>query len=99
MSDWWASLRHGGLLLSPSKVAEFYAQLSNAYPGTNAGTDAATGDARHNGKDWVRSHEPEVYEILERVYAGSELEGTNPISAPLTGGGDTPTPADGGATP
>jgi hypothetical protein len=24
MSDWWASLRHGGLLLSPSKVAEFF---------------------------------------------------------------------------
>ena len=32
MSDWWASLRHGGLLLSPSKVAEFLPQGPEPLP-------------------------------------------------------------------
>ncbi len=32
MSDWWASLRHGGLLLSPSKVAEFFPQGPGPLP-------------------------------------------------------------------
>lgn len=32
MSDWWASLRHGGLLLSPSKVAEFFPQGPEPLP-------------------------------------------------------------------
>ncbi len=95
--DMWVDGREG--CYASTNVAEFYAQLSNAYLGTNGGTDPTTGDTRHNGKDWVRSHEPEVYEILERVYAGSELEGTNPVSAPLTEGGDTPTPEGGGTTP
>ncbi len=69
-------------------VQEFFAQLSNAYLGTNAGSDLATGYPRHNGKLWVLTHEPEVYAILERIYAGGELEGTNPVSDPLA----TPAP-------
>ena len=32
MSDWWASLRHGGLLLSPAKVAEFFPQTPEPLP-------------------------------------------------------------------
>lgn len=95
-TDMWVDGREG--CYASTSVAEFYAQLSNAYLGTNAGTDAVTGDTRHNGKPWVRAHEPEVYGILERVYAGSQVEGTNPVSAPLAGGAAAPEPAEGAAT-
>ncbi len=65
---------------------EFFAQLANAYLGTNTGFDATTNNPitdpakkipRHNGKDWVSSHEPTVYAILDRVFAGGEIKGAN----------------------
>ncbi|MFO7698725.1 MAG: peptidoglycan-binding domain-containing protein [Anaerolineae bacterium] len=91
--DMWVDGREG--CYASTSVMEFYAQLSNAYLGTNTGIDFATSDARHNGWIWVLAHEPEVYEILDRIYDNSELAGTNPISAPLAGGGAAPTPAGG----
>ncbi|BFV61098.1 hypothetical protein KCMC57_up62020 [Kitasatospora sp. CMC57] len=47
---------------------EYFAQLSNAYLGTNHGTDPYTGQPRNNGADWVRAHEPELLPLLERLY-------------------------------
>lgn len=91
--DMWVDGREG--CYASTSVMEFYAQLSNAYLGTNTGIDFATSDARHNGWIWVLAHEPEVYEILDRIYNNSELAGTNPISAPLAGGGATPAPEGG----
>lgn len=61
---------------------EFFAQLSNAYLGTNTGTDPNTGDARHNGKPWVQSHEPTIYTLLDRMYAGGSIANANPAVAP-----------------
>ena len=48
---------------------EYFAQLSNAYLGTNLGSDATTGKARHNGRAWVKAHEPkEMLDLLDRLY-------------------------------
>ncbi|MDZ8189411.1 MAG: hypothetical protein RMX96_31815 [Nostoc sp. ChiSLP02] len=57
---------------------EFFAQLSNAYLGTNTGSDPNTGDPRHNGKAWVQTHEPTVFALLERMYAGGSIPNANP---------------------
>jgi hypothetical protein len=71
-------------------VYEFFADTSNAYLETNTGVDSATGHPVHNGKLWVLTHEPVLYDIFERIYAGGELEGTNPVSDPLVGGAAPP---------
>jgi hypothetical protein len=75
---------------------EFFAQLSNAYLGTNTGSDPNTRDARHNGKDWVKTHEPTVFALLEKMYAGGNISGANPAvatpAAPTTPPA-SPTPA------
>jgi hypothetical protein len=63
--------------------SEFFTQLSAAYLGTNAGYDRVTFDLRHNEKAWVAIHEPLVFAILERIYAGASIAGTNPTTDPL----------------
>ena len=57
---------------------EFFAQLSNAYLGTNAGKDPYVGTDRHNTKKWVEDHEPEMYTLLEKMYGGAKVENANP---------------------
>jgi hypothetical protein len=74
--DQWVDGREG--CYASQTDHEFFAQLSNAYLGTNTGTDPNTGDPRHNGKNWVQTHEPEVYALLDRMYAGGSLPNTNP---------------------
>ncbi|MHB1356966.1 MAG: peptidoglycan-binding domain-containing protein [Anaerolineae bacterium] len=78
--DMWVDGRRG--CYASQNEAEFYAQLSNAYLGTNTGTDASTGDTRHNSKEWVQSHEPTVFALLERIYTGGALANTNPAPPP-----------------
>jgi hypothetical protein len=77
--DMWVDGREG--CYASQTEFEFYAQLSNAYLGSNAGNDPATGDPRQNTKEWVQAHEPTIYAILERVYAGGTLANTNPRPA------------------
>jgi hypothetical protein len=49
--------------------AEYFAQLSNAYLGTNMGNDPTTGRARNNGRAWIKRHEPkEIVALLDRLY-------------------------------
>nr|WP_237331267.1 hypothetical protein [Streptomyces mexicanus] len=55
---------------------EYFAQLSNAYLGTNTGADPFTGQPRNNGADWVRRHDPALLPLLERLY------GADPRPAP-----------------
>jgi peptidoglycan hydrolase-like protein with peptidoglycan-binding domain len=74
--DIWVDGRQG--CYASKTEMEFFAQLSNAYLGTNAGSDPFTSDPRHNGKDYVETHEPEVFALLEKFYGGSELPDTNP---------------------
>ena len=64
---------------------EFFAQLSNAYLGTNHGTDKATGRPRNNGTEWVQAHEPRLLPLLRRLY-GADPQAVhstpaNPVTA------------------
>ena len=48
---------------------EYFAQLSNAYLGTNLGSDATTGKPRRNGRAWIKANEPkEMLALLDRLY-------------------------------
>jgi peptidoglycan hydrolase-like protein with peptidoglycan-binding domain len=78
--DMWVDGRQG--CYASKTEGEFFAQLSNAYLGTNAGTDPFTNDPRHNGKDYVETQEPEVFELLEKFYGDADLPGTNPRKEP-----------------
>ncbi|MFD8595254.1 hypothetical protein ACFV1L_09655 [Kitasatospora sp. NPDC059646] len=49
---------------------EYFAQVTNAYLGTNHGTDPFTGHPRNNGEAWVRKNEPELLPLLEKLYGG-----------------------------
>jgi len=75
-SNQWVDGREG--CYASSNEREFFAQLSNAYLGANAGTDATTRDARHNGAAWVLANEPTVHAILTRLYGGNTIPNTNP---------------------
>ncbi|MEU6085187.1 hypothetical protein, partial [Streptomyces sp. NPDC047108] len=83
-----------GPLLDPSGVRpgpnyssrdkyEYFAQLTNAYLGTNTGTDPYTGAPRNNGVNWVRQHEPGLLPLLERLYGPPQETGdrANPFVA------------------
>ncbi|WP_327694988.1 hypothetical protein [Streptomyces sp. NBC_00459] len=64
---------------------EFFAQLSNAYLGTNHGTDRATGRPRNNGAEWVQAHEPRLLPLMRRLY-GADPQAVhstpaNPVAA------------------
>lgn len=74
--DQWVDGREG--CYASMTEEEFFAQLSNAYLGTNTGKDPFVNDDRHNGKEWVKGHEPKIFALLERMYAGADLAGANP---------------------
>jgi hypothetical protein len=49
--------------------SEYFAQLSNAYIGTNLGSDATTRMPRKNGRAWIEANEPkEMLALLDRLY-------------------------------
>ena len=75
-TDMWVDGREG--CYASKTVMEFFAQLSNAYLGSNAGTDPFTNDPRHNGQDYVKEHEPTVFDLMEKIYGGAQVPGTNP---------------------
>ncbi|MER8186424.1 hypothetical protein [Kitasatospora sp. NPDC094015] len=58
---------------SSTDELEYFAQVSNAYLSTNHGTDPGTGQARHTGPDWVRRNEPDLIDLLERLYGPDPL--------------------------
>uniref|UniRef100_UPI003F4B435C hypothetical protein n=1 Tax=Nocardioides sp. SYSU DS0651 TaxID=3415955 RepID=UPI003F4B435C len=70
---------------------EYWAQMSNSYLGTNAGTDPATGQPRRNGRDWIAAHEPaDVVAVLDKVYdRGTLNQVTNGV---ITGCTTNPAP-------
>lgn len=62
---------------------EYYAQSVNAFLGTNAGNDPYTGLARHNGKDWLKTNDRGMYNLLERRYGeNAVVENANPRRNP-----------------
>ncbi|WP_329042847.1 toxin glutamine deamidase domain-containing protein [Streptomyces sp. NBC_00178] len=59
---------------------EFFAQLTNAYFGANAGNDPLTGRARNNGAAWIEANEPRIHALLHRQYGDSApLNPYNPV--------------------
>lgn len=72
MSDWWASLQHGGLLIAPSKLAEFYPET--AWPLSGGTVDRLR-------RDVIRAQGGERKALLDTV-----LELVLDLSAPDTGG-------------
>ncbi|NED89436.1 hypothetical protein G3I76_56360, partial [Streptomyces sp. SID11233] len=56
---------------------EYFAQLTNVYLSTNAGTDPYTGLPRNNGTKWVRKHEPKLLPLLRELY-GPDPRGFHP---------------------
>jgi hypothetical protein len=52
---------------SSRNESEFFAQLVNAYLGTNTGPDPYTGLPRNNSAEWVRAYHPILVPILERI--------------------------------
>ncbi|MGW3152625.1 hypothetical protein ACWDG1_50420, partial [Streptomyces sp. NPDC001177] len=68
---------------SSMTAQEYFAQVTNAYLGTNAGHDPFTGQPRNNGPQWVRRHEQAILPILERLYGKSPtpVAPVNPVEA------------------
>ncbi|MBN1641123.1 MAG: hypothetical protein JXA09_07795 [Anaerolineae bacterium] len=64
---------------------EYFAQLSNAYLGTNTGIEPTTLQPRNNGRGWVESNEPdEMLALLDRLYRNqtvNEVEASGALSA------------------
>ncbi|MDQ0785004.1 hypothetical protein [Streptomyces sp. B3I8] len=67
---------------SSRSPAEYFAQLTNAYLGTNTGHDPFTGQLRNNGTDAVRTHEPAQAHALMRSLYGARPPAliTNPVA-------------------
>jgi hypothetical protein len=48
---------------------EYFAQLANAYLGTNLGTDPTTGQPRNNGRAWIEKNESkEMLDLLDQLF-------------------------------
>ena len=72
---------------SSQNESEYFAQLSNAYLGTNLGTDPTTGQARNNGRAWIVANEDtEMLELLDKVYKRKTVNDIDATGA-LTAGG------------
>jgi hypothetical protein len=85
---------------------EYFAQLSNAYLGTNMGSDATTGQARRNGRQWIKDNEPkEMLALLDRLYQHRTVNDITKGGALKVGGKcanppkPAPPPPPGGAPP
>jgi hypothetical protein len=72
---------------SSQNSSEYFAQLSNAYLGTNLGVDPTTGAARNNGRAWIVANEDaEMLALLDKVYKRKTINDID-ASGALTAGG------------
>jgi hypothetical protein len=80
---------------SSQNEMEYFAQLSNAYLGTNLGTDPTTGQARNNGRAWIAANEDkEMLDLLDKLYKSKTVNDID-AAGKLTAGGlcTNPNPA------
>ena len=64
---------------------EYFAQVVNAYLGTNGGADPYTRRPRQNGEAWVRQHEPlELVQLLDELFAAGPTSGFGAAKLPQT---------------
>ena len=68
---------------------EYFAQLSNAYLGTNTGKDPFTGYQRNNGKKWVEDNETEMFKLLETIYKDKSVNDVDSWGSLMDGGVST----------
>ncbi|WP_438306698.1 toxin glutamine deamidase domain-containing protein (plasmid) [Streptomyces sp. HUAS TT11] len=52
---------------SSTNAAEYFAQSVVAYFNANIGRDAATGQDRNNGADWIKTNDPQLHQLLHDV--------------------------------
>ena len=72
---------------SAQNESEYFAQLSNAYLGTNLGTDPTTGQARNNGRAWIAANEDkEMLDLLDKVYKNKTVNDIDAAGKLTTGG-------------
>ena len=72
---------------SAQSESEYFAQLSNAYLGTNLGTDPTTGQARNNGRAWIAANEDkEMLDLLDKVYKNKIVNDIDAAGKLTTGG-------------
>ena len=65
---------------------EYFAQLSNAYLGTNNGYDPTTNNPRNNGKEWVKNNDIVMYNLLKKIYKNGEVNDIYPDGSLKEGG-------------
>jgi hypothetical protein len=72
---------------SSQNDSEYFAQLSNAYLGTNLGDDPTTGQPRNNGRAWVAANEhKDMLDLLDKVYKHQTINDVD-AAGKLTAGG------------
>jgi uncharacterized repeat protein (TIGR02543 family) len=75
-----------GKSYASSDAREYFAQLSNAYLGTNTGYDPFTNYPRHNGKEWIKNNDIEMYNLLKKIYKNGEVNTIYPDGRLKEGG-------------
>jgi hypothetical protein len=60
-----------------SNKREYFAQCTNAFFGKNAG--GTVKDPNHNGREWLRTHDPEMYAFLVELFERDHDEDGNPV--------------------
>jgi hypothetical protein len=59
---------------SSQNEAEYFAQMANAYVGTNLGTDPTTGQPRNNGRAWIAANEDkEMLDLLDQLFKNTTV--------------------------
>jgi len=65
---------------------EYFAQLTNAYLGTNTGYDTQTNNPRHNGKEWIKINDIVMYNLLKKIYKNGQVNDIYPDGRLKEGG-------------
>ena len=65
---------------------EYFAQLSNAYLGTNTGYDPTTHNPHNNGKEWIKNNDIVMYNLLKKIYLNGEVNSIYPDGRLIPGG-------------
>jgi hypothetical protein len=83
---------------SSQNEAEYFAQMANAYLGTNLGTDPTTRQPRNNGRAWIVANEPkEMVDLLDELFKNTTVNDIEAGGALKAGGkcANPPKPAPG----
>ena len=72
---------------SSQNEAEYFAQMANAYVGTNLGVDPTTRQPRNNGRAWIEKNEPkEMLDLLDQLFKNTTVNDIEASGALKAGG-------------